>query len=269
MLVLLAMGICTLAVWVFVRILRPGKFLLSDTPGRPNSLHVLHIFTVYFAYMIVGSLARLVVAALQGVKLTGDESAPMTVVLPATGAGLVVLIGGVILAASMTFPGGARRGLGFSTRRWFSDTGRGIVGFLAILPLCIAALKLTGYLIEKGVLPIEPTAHPALEFISRASTVWVVVVFVVITVLAPIGEELFFRGLVQSLLRRHLGGPWPAILATSAIFAAVHFNQPQAIPALFILAVAMGYNYERTGRLLGPIIMHAIFNAVMLWHVLG
>ena len=129
-------------------------------------------------------------------------------------------------------------------------------------------MKLTGYLIEKGILPIEPTGHPALEFISRASTVWVVVVFAVITVLAPIGEELFFRGLVQSLLRRHLGGPWPAILATSAIFAAAHFNQPQAIPALFILAVAMGYNYERTGRLLGPIIMHAVFNAVMLWNVL-
>ena len=269
MLVLLAMGICTLVVWMFVRMLRPGKFLLSGTPGRPNSLHILHIFAVYFAHMIVVRLGMLVISAWQGVKLVAGKPVPMTVGLPATAAGLVVLIGGVMVVASMTFSGGVRRGLGLSTRRWFSGTGRAIVGFLAILPLCLAALMLTGYLIEKGILPIKPTEHPALEFVSEASTVWVVAVFAVVAVLAPIGEELFFRGLVQSLLRKHLGGPWPAILATSALFAAAHYPQPQDIPALFLLSVALGYNYERTGRLLSPIFMHAIFNAVMLWHVLG
>ncbi len=269
MLVLLAMGICVLAVWTFFRLLRPEKFLLSDTPGRSNSLHILHIFAVYFAHVIVVRLGMLVIAAWQGVKLVAGKPVPMTVGLPATGAGLIVLIVGVMVVASMTFSGGVRRGLGFSTRRWLSDTGRGIVGFLAILPLCIAALMLTKYLADKGILPIDLTEHPALGFVRQASTAWVVVVFVVITVLAPIGEELFFRGLVQSLLRKHLGGPWPAILATSVLFAAVHVPIYKDMPALFLLSVALGYNYERTGRLFSPIFMHAIFNAVMLWHVLG
>ena len=267
--VLLAMGICTLVAWAFVRILRPGKFLLSNTPGRMNSLHILHVFAVYFAYMIIGLLSQLVISAWQGVKLVSGKPAPMTVILPATGVMLVVLIVGVMVTASMTFSGGVRRGLGFSSRRWFSDTGRAIVGFLAILPLCIAALALTKYLADKGILPIDLTEHPALGFVRRASTAWVVVVFVVTAVLAPLGEELFFRGLVQSLLRKHFGGPWPAILATSVLFAAVHAPIYKDMPALFLLSVALGYNYERTGRLLSPILMHAIFNAVMLWHVLG
>ncbi len=269
MLVLLAMGVCTFSAWVFVRILRPGKFLLPDTPGRPNSLHILHIFGVYLAHVVVGWLAILAIAAWQGVKLVPDEPIPMTVGLPATGVRLVVLIVGVVVVASMAFPGGMRRGLGLSTRRWFSDTGRAIVGFLAILPLCIAAMLLMGYLIKNGILPIKSTEHPALVFIRQAPVAWVVAVFAVTAILAPLGEELFFRGLVQSLLRKHLGGPWPAILATSVIFAAIHAPIYKDMPALFLLSVALGYNYERTGRLLSPILMHTIFNAVMLWGVLG
>ena len=57
MLALLAMGICVLAVWTFFRLLRPGKFFLSGTPGRSNSLHILHIFGVYIAHKVFGWLA--------------------------------------------------------------------------------------------------------------------------------------------------------------------------------------------------------------------
>ena len=262
---LLAVGVCTLVVWMFVRLLRPGKFRLSDTPARPNALHVLHVLTVYLIYIIVSRVALLVSAALQGVKLVADKP---TVSLPAMGVGLLVLIAGVLGVASMTFRGGLQRGLGLSGRRWLSDIGRGVVGFLAILPLCIAAMALMKYLIQEGILPIEPKEHPALEFIRGASPVWVVVVFAVTVVLAPIAEELFFRGLGQSLLRKYIGRPWPAVLATSAIFAAAHYPLCKDMPALFLLGVALGYNYERTGRLLSPIIIHAIFNAVMLWDTL-
>ena len=63
---------------------------------------------------------------------------------------------------------------------------------------------------------------------------------------------------------RHHFGPWPAVLVASAIFAAAHCTQPQAVPSLFVLAVVIGYNYERTGRLLAPILIHALFNAANL-----
>jgi ABC-2 type transport system permease protein len=61
-------------------------------------------------------------------------------------------------------------------------------------------------------------------------------------------------------------GRWPAIVATSAIFALMHggIAQPHAIPALFTLSLALGWVYERTGRLTAPIVMHALFNAANL-----
>jgi membrane protease YdiL (CAAX protease family) len=53
-----------------------------------------------------------------------------------------------------------------------------------------------------------------------------------------------------------------AIIVTAVLFAAVHFPQPQSIPAIFLLALGLGYAYERTGSLVAPIVMHMIFNAV-------
>ena len=51
-----------------------------------------------------------------------------------------------------------------------------------------------------------------------------------------------------------------AIVLTSLIFAALHAAQwPAPIP-LFLLAVGLGVVYQRTGSLLAPIVMHAVFN---------
>jgi hypothetical protein len=82
-------------------------------------------------------------------------------------------------------------------------------------------------------------------------------------VTTPIWEEVVFRGLLQSALRGRIGGPWPAIAVSAGLFTMVH-NQPQALPALAVLAVVLGYNYERTGRLLAPMLTHALFNAIFI-----
>ncbi len=264
---LLAAGLCVLVVWVFVRLLRPEKFLLRRVPGRPNGLHILHVLTVYMIFWVATNLALSVAAAVQGVKLVEDKPVPVTVSLPAMFAGQLVMIIAVLTVAAMTFRHGLGRGFGLSGRHWISDVGRGVAGYLATLPLCIMMLFLAKFLLKW--LHVEPSEHPYLEFLPSATPMWRWLVFFGAVVLAPVAEELFFRGLLQSLLRKHLGGPWPAILATSVIFAAAHYHQPQGIPSLFVLSVALGYNYERTGRLISPILIHVIFNAAMLWQKLG
>ena len=59
-----------------------------------------------------------------------------------------------------------------------------------------------------------------------------------------------------------------AIFLTSGFFALMHAETPQNVPALFALSVALGYNYERCGRLYASILLHAVFNAVTLMMVL-
>jgi membrane protease YdiL (CAAX protease family) len=82
-------------------------------------------------------------------------------------------------------------------------------------------------------------------------------------IVAPIIEELAFRGILLPWLRR-IVGPWPAILLCSAIFAIAHFDAWPAPIALFVLALFLGYLAHRTTSIVGPIVLHATFNAANL-----
>ena len=78
--------------------------------------------------------------------------------------------------------------------------------------------------------------------------------------LAPVAEELFFRGIVYPWVKR-AGFPRAALWVTSAFFAAIHFNLPIFAP-LLVLAIGLTLLYEHTGNLLAPIAAHSVFNAL-------
>jgi membrane protease YdiL (CAAX protease family) len=79
---------------------------------------------------------------------------------------------------------------------------------------------------------------------------------------APFAEEFIFRGYIYGVMKK-FAGIAPALLLTSALFAAIHANLAAAAP-LFLLAVALNVAYEVTGSILVPMAMHAIFNATQL-----
>ena len=90
-------------------------------------------------------------------------------------------------------------------------------------------------------------------------------------VLAPVAEELLYRGLLQQGLKATGLKPRGAIAVTSILFAIVHWgvltegSQVGALATLVTLSVGWGMLYERTGRLWAPMIAHAAFNAANLW----
>lgn len=85
-----------------------------------------------------------------------------------------------------------------------------------------------------------------------------------ITVLAPVVEELLFRGAIQGHLLRTWKNPMWAIVTTALIFGLVHGN-PAQIPFAFVLGVALGWMYYRTGSLLPGILMHFINNTTAVY----
>ncbi len=86
--------------------------------------------------------------------------------------------------------------------------------------------------------------------------------FCAIVIVAPVVEELLFRGLLQNALTKYLP-IWGAIVLSSFLFALVHL-QPYAIPGLMSLSIAFGYLYHRTGSLRTNIILHMTNNAFAL-----
>jgi len=101
--------------------------------------------------------------------------------------------------------------------------------------------------------------------IALAGGAATVLAILLAVVLAPITEEIVFRGVLFRALD-HRFGMWPAAVLSSAVFAVIHFevlfSQPLALVGLFTVGILLAIAYHRTGSLLVPILGHAVFNAV-------
>ncbi len=87
--------------------------------------------------------------------------------------------------------------------------------------------------------------------------------YVAVGILAPLAEEIVFRG---AILRTLLGimskkNHWVAIMISAAIFGAVHGNQAQFINAL-LMGLILGWMYYRTGSLVPGILLHWVNNTM-------
>jgi membrane protease YdiL (CAAX protease family) len=82
---------------------------------------------------------------------------------------------------------------------------------------------------------------------------------VVTIVLAPVAEEVFFRGILYPWLKSY-GFRRLAVWGTALFFAIIHFNAVTLVP-LLLLAVILTWLYEFSGNLLAPIAAHSFFNA--------
>lgn len=83
-------------------------------------------------------------------------------------------------------------------------------------------------------------------------------------ILAPVLEEIAFRGILYPALRRHFS-IWPAIIVSSAFFACIHVEfTPWWLIDKFLFAAANAYAFEKTGSILPGIINHMVTNALVM-----
>jgi hypothetical protein len=107
---------------------------------------------------------------------------------------------------------------------------------------------------------IEPAPQQVAELLVSSRSVIGLGLLVALTVaVAPLFEEVFFRGFAYPALKQRLG-VWRALLIVSAVFALIHLHVPSFAP-LLALAVGFALAYEWTGSLVAPVTMHVLFNA--------
>jgi membrane protease YdiL (CAAX protease family) len=107
------------------------------------------------------------------------------------------------------------------------------------------------------LLGVDPQGKEIFDiFNSIESPVWL---FLAAVVVAPVVEEIFFRGFLFQGFRKRYG--WlPALLLSSFIFAAAHLDLASLIPT-FILGIILTYVYHRSNSLWPGIIIHFLINA--------
>jgi membrane protease YdiL (CAAX protease family) len=149
---------------------------------------------------------------------------------------------------------GPRRGV-FALRRptsWWTAVkiGFGIGVGMTLLGVLLNPLLHPGR--EQGITPDTWEPKHAAVYVANG---------LVIAVVAPIVEELTFRGLGYSLLTRY--GRWIAIVGTGLAFGLAH-GLVQAFPLLAAFGMGLAYLRSRVDSVYPCMIVHALFNAVAL-----
>ncbi len=158
-----------------------------------------------------------------------------------------------------------RRGMGWGSafgldgRGWGRPAALGILFYVAAMP--ILSFYSAAYQIGLRQAGYETLPQEVVTIFSSEPSLGVRAYFLFLAVvLAPVFEEVFFRGILLPLAARRWGAT-AAVLAVSLFFALIHFHLPSVVP-LFLIAVAFSIGYIYSGSILVPIVMHAVFNAV-------
>lgn len=85
--------------------------------------------------------------------------------------------------------------------------------------------------------------------------------YLVVGLLAPLAEELVFRGAILRSLLKWNSRPWVAIVISAALFSAAHLN-PAQIPHTFLIGLLLGWMYWRTDSIVPGVVFHWVNNTV-------
>jgi len=254
------LGVAILAVWLLRTSL--GRRALDDTRPRRNSMAPYTPLIPLAVWFVVSGLVRAVVdffvPPLQGVRKMILDNVVFGVLA------LLTVVGLILPLANHHFARGLK-GFGLRLKTVPRDLAASFAHLLAIWPLMAAmfiATSIAGQLLEGP--DFKMPEHDTLKVMAEHPQVplQVLLAFLAVVV-APLIEETVFRGLFQTMIRSYLGRPWLAIIITSVLFAMVHANLSHW-PALFALALGLGYAYEKSGSLFRPIFMHVLFNGATI-----
>jgi uncharacterized protein len=126
-----------------------------------------------------------------------------------------------------------------------------------VLTIIVAAM-LYGFAAQLLVGQIDTKSHLSVRIPADATTSLIFVILAI--VVAPVTEELLFRGWIYTSLR-HRFGLWTALVATSVVFALAHYDDTHLYAlAVFPVGLALGGLRERTGSIKASILLHAFYN---------
>lgn len=253
-------GIALLANWLLKTSL--GRKALADSAPRRNDMPIYMPLVPFFFWFGAVSLTAIIVRDLAK-DLPDWQVAVVDNVVFCLGATLTTI---VILVLAWTHFARRLKGFGLNIKTCGKDLWAGSLNLLAVLPLIWAVMRITVFIAELfNGHEYQMPQHQQLELVAQHPQLALqVLIFIGAVVVAPLFEELLFRGLIQTALRSFLfetgNRVWLAIAFSSGLFVIMHQDLSHW-PVLFVLGLCMGYAYEKSGSLLRPIFIHAIFNA--------
>lgn len=277
-LMVVGVGIAGAFAWLELRRARQRRHaglpaLLPATLPGVNFLHVLAAILLLFLVLAVlqGGLrpptatAPAVPAAPGSEPWFRDHAADLAARLAASAFMIVVLIGaGRGGSTPPSEPAGpVSLDPPWRGRHALRSLSVGVLGVLGAVPLIELFLLISISLLQ-WLQPSEPpTVHVLLQALEHNQ--WGLpgrlLLLASAVLVAPLTEELFYRGLLLAALQNALGGALLPILISGGLFGLTHISVPQAVLPLTIMGLLLGYLRVRFTTLTGCVILHALFNA--------
>ncbi|MBT3370300.1 MAG: CPBP family intramembrane metalloprotease [Rhodospirillaceae bacterium] len=214
------------------------------------------IATRQMSLALMGAIIVQLAAALWGRRLLGAEHGPAAMLLAyLVVPSLAAIIWLWFAAVWRERDGWSRLGFAWIDRRW-------LLRAVALGLLSVPVLMLVTAITKPVFGPAKNPALPLSGAEAWSQPSYLLMLFLGIVVLAPLMEEMIFRGLLFGWLRRHLG-LWQAAALAALGHAILHFDLG-ALPGLFALFLFLAWIYEYSQSLWVPAIIHAVHNFAVL-----
>jgi membrane protease YdiL (CAAX protease family) len=226
-----------------VRLWKEGGAVRSEG-FTPTDLFVAIVVASYFVLVATAAAKAKTVAPIKIDRVLPNELFFLSIAL-----GIVAFL--VLRGANVIEAFGLRR---VSALR---AAGLALFFYLGVMPIVTLINYFTVQALGGGaeeqelVLLFQSEAH-------KGNYAGVAVLLLAGVALAPVAEEILFRGFLYGVLKRYLGGIGAALLS-AMLFAAIHMNLA-SLPGLFVLALGLIFAYERSGSIFVPMGVHALFN---------
>ena len=206
------------------------------------------LFDIINNYLLLfyASACYLMYSSLSTMFLLSDR---LTILLPL--AGLVAVVGPLMMI-SVRSPRRFRDDFAF--RR--TGTAMGIAALLAAAS-AIIPMEAFSVIFQRNLVHNADYINLLITIKSKGPVTFIVVGIHLIAI-APLSEELLFRGFIQQIFARNMP-TWLAVVLAGLVFGLAHFNL-SIIPAATVMGIFFGYLFVRTGSILVPIAAHSLFN---------
>lgn len=258
---ILGFGILSLILLYFAK--RGGYFAMQRVEWKVplKWFHIVIVFIIYFAtvFLFVPLMNMFMSSWSTIAKLTWLNFLSSIIALS------------LIMFFSLFLPHGTMRKIWIRTNQshYFKYLRFAFLSFVIGFPLVIFFNDVLDFFLTWFFNIQELPEQLAVRFLKMTFQYPLFLIFSIITIvaLAPMLEEILFRGFLQTYLRQTLDVKW-AILISSFCFSLFHYSPDQGIAnisivgSLFVFALFLGYAYEKQGSLITSIALHALFNGM-------
>jgi membrane protease YdiL (CAAX protease family) len=151
--------------------------------------------------------------------------------------------------------------LGLSLINLPGNTKQGIKRYLVTLPLIILAGFITNQI--SSFYGLTPDIQDVVKWLLEEKSIFILACLIFFgIIIAPIIEEIIFRGFLQSALKNYFGERY-AVLISAFLFAAVHMDVFVFLQ-IFILGILLGYLYDQTKTLAASVVVHILHNSLTM-----